>query len=993
VKSGQRLSGAGSIDRERPISFRFDGKAHQGFVGDTLASALLAAGTRLIGRSFKYHRPRGVLTAGSEEPNALVELRSGARREPNTRATVTELYEGLEARSQNRWPALTLDVGALSGWLSPLFVAGFYYKTFMWPARFWEKVYEPAIRRAAGLGRASLDPDPDNYEKAHAFCDVLVIGAGPAGLASALSAARAGARVIVCEEDFVTGGRLNADRREIDGVSGMQWARQATAELESHPEVRVMRRTTVFGVYDANTYGALQRVADHLPTPPPGQPRQRLWRIVARQTVLASGALERPIVFGGNDRPGVMLAAAVRTYLNRFRVTVGERVALFTTTDDGWSTALDLRDAGIGISALIDAREEVAPALLGAAKRLGAPLLLGAQVVAAHGGRALRGISVRDRAGRMTRIRADALALSGGFNPNLSLTTHLGARPCWSDSLSAFVPGVLPPALVVVGAAAGNFTLAGALHGGAAAGSAAAEASGFKAFAVQAPRTDDELCGHAPLWRVARARGKAFVDFQHDVTDGDLELAVREGFSSVELLKRYTTLGMATDQGKTSALIGHAILASLTDRSIAEIGTSVARPPYTPVAIGAFAGAHRGKHFRPARRTASHPWAAELGAAFVEAGPWLRAQYFAAPGEADWRVTVDREVSGVRTRVGVCDVSTLGKIDVQGADAAVFLDRVYCNPIAGLPPGKVRYGLMLREDGIVLDDGTAARLRHDHFVVSTTTVNAVKVMQHLEHARQVLWPELDVQLVSVTEQWAQFAIAGPSARRLLQRLLGEALDVCDAAFPYMACREFLWHGRVARLFRISFSGELAYELAVAARYGDAAIRAIMKCGADFGVVPYGTEALGVMRIEKGHVAGNELNGTTTASDLGLGKMQSHKKDYIGRVLAARPGLVDPERPILVGLEPIESQVRIHSGAHLLTVGSAATLENDQGFISSVAYSPTLRRWIALGFLRGGAARLGERIRAFDPLRGGDVPVLVKSPTFYDPEGIRLRAAD
>ena len=984
---------AAGIDRERPIAFRFDGKAYRGFVGDTLASALLASGVRLMGRSFKYHRPRGVLTAGSEEPNALVELRSGARREPNTRATVAELYEGLEAYSQNHWPSLKVDVGAINSWLSPLFVAGFYYKTFMWPARFWERVYEPAIRRAAGLGRASAQADPDRYEKAHAFCDVLVIGSGPAGLSAASSAARAGARVILCDEDFLTGGRLNSDQREIDGVSGAQWARQTTAELESNPEVRVMRRTTVFGVYDSNTYGALERVADHLAVPPPGQPRQRLWRIVARQTVLAAGALERPIVFGGNDRPGVMMAAAVRTYLNRFQVSPGRRVALFTSTDDGWSTALDLAAAGIRISALIDARADVAPALHAASKRLDAPVLLGAQVVAAHGGRALEAVSVRDGTGRTTRIRSDVLAMSGGFNPNLSLTTHLGGRPRWSDAASTFVPGDLPPALRVVGAAAGDFTLSGALRDGAAAGAAAAEATGFTAFRGQALRTDDELCGHSPLWRVAQSRGKAFVDFQHDVTDSDLEIGVREGFTSVELLKRYTTLGMATDQGKTSSLNGHAILAALTDRSIAAVGTTVARPPYTPVAIGAFAGAHRGKHFRPTRLTPSHDWAAQQGATFVEAGAWLRAQWFAAAGERDWRVTVEREVTGVRTRVGVCDVSTLGKIDVQGADAAVFLDRVYCNVMSTLVPGKVRYGLMLREDGIVLDDGTAARLAENHFVVSTTTINAPKVMQHLEHARQVLWPELDVQLVSVTEQWAQFAIAGPRARRLLARLLGDALDVSDAAFPYMACTEFSWQSFTARLFRISFSGELAYELAVPARYGDATVRAIMTCGAELGAVPYGTEALGVMRIEKGHVAGNELNGTTTAGDLGLGKMQSGKKDYIGRVLKCRPGLTDPCRPVLVGLKPADPSVRIHAGAHLLNVNAPPTLENDQGFISSAVYSPTLQHWIALGFLRGGASRLGEQIRAYDPLRGSDVEVFVTSPIFYDPNGVRLRAAD
>jgi glycine cleavage system aminomethyltransferase T len=639
---------------------------------------------------------------------------------------------------------------------------------------------------------------------------------------------------------------------------------------------------------------------------------------------------------------------------------------------------------------VIDARAAVAPVLSEAARRLEGPCLLGAQVTATRGGRALEALSVRDGEGKTTTIRADALAISGGWNPNFALATHLGHRPRWAESISAFVPGELPRNLRVVGAAAGDFTLSGALEAGAAAGASAATAAGFKSSIGEALRTEPERVGHTPLWRVAHARGKAFVDFQHDVTDEDVVIAEREGFRSVELLKRYTTLGMATDQGKTSGLNGHAIMAALTGRAIAEVGTTVSRPPYTPVAIAAFAGANRGKHFKPTRLTSSHSWAVERRATFVEAGCWLRAQWFAEPGDGDWLSTVTREVNGVRSRVGVCDVSTLGKIDIQGTDAALFLDRVYCNVISTLAIGKVRYGLMLREDGIVMDDGTVARLASDHFVASTTTVNAAKVMQHLEHARQVLWPELDVQLVSVTEQWAQFAVAGPQSRRLLENLFGGALELSDPAIAYMACTEFSWNGIPARLFRISFSGELAYELAVPARYGDATIRALMRAGAEFGVVPYGTESLGVLRIEKGHVAGNELNGTTTARDLGLGKMQSLKKDFIGRVLAGRPGLIDPQRPTLVGLKPVSAQIRIHSGSHLFTRGSPATLEEDQGFVSSAAYSPTLQHWIGLGFLRGGMAREGEQIRVLDPLRGVDVNVMVTSPIFYDPAGARLK---
>jgi methylglutamate dehydrogenase subunit C len=982
--------GEGAIQRDRTLSFTFDGKRYTGHPGDTLASALLASGVRLVARSFKYHRPRGILTAGSEEPNALVELRSGARREPNTRATVVELFDGLEARSQNRWPSLALDLGAVNSILSSIFIAGFYYKTFMWPAAFWEKVYEPAIRRAAGLGRASLEPDPDTYEKAHAFCDLLVIGGGPAGLAAALTAGRAGARVILCDEDFLPGGRLNGDRHEIEGMGGALWAAQVAGELASLPEVRVMTRTTVFGAYDGSTYGALERVADHLPVPAAHQVRQRLWKIVARRTVLAAGALERPVVFGGNDRPGVMLASGVRTYVNRFRVTPGQRAAVFTTCDDGWKTVFDLIDAHVEISVIVDTRRRIPAALETQAARRGLRVLRRAQVLDAHGANGVRRIDVRDEHGRTIKIATDLLAVAGGWDPNTALSTHLGGRPKWSDVINAYVPADLPRGMTAVGAAAGDFSLGGALRSGAAAGREAASDAGFEAPAQSLPRVDDEPVGGAPLWFVQGCRGKAFVDPQHDVTTQDIAVAAREGFYSAELLKRYTTLGMGTDQGKTSALNGHALIGALTGRAAADLGTIASRPPYTPVAIGALAGIHRGPDFRPCRLTPSHRWAESLGATFVDLGEWRRAKAFPLRGEGDWKRTLEREVRAVRNAVGVCDVSTLGKIDVQGTEAAAFLDRVYANMISTLPVGKARYGIMLREDGIVFDDGTVARLEPNHFALSTTSAHAVKVLQHLEHARQVLWPELDVQLASVTEQWAQFAVAGPRSRALLERLLGGALDVSNAGFPYLACAEFQWQRRPARLFRISFSGELAYELAVPARRGDATVRAIMAAGKDLGVVPYGMEALGTMRIEKGHVTGAELNGTTTAHDLGLGRMMSTQKDYIGRVLAARAGLSAPDRPALIGVKPSKLDAKLVAGSHLLRLDAQPSLANDDGFISSVTLSPILGHWIGLGFLRNGRARIGEMARAHDPLTGGDVEVEITHPVFYDPDGKRLK---
>jgi sarcosine oxidase subunit alpha len=991
-----RLANTGLIDRSRALPFQFDGARYTGFAGDTLASALLAAGVRLFGRSFKYHRPRGILTAGSEEPNALVELRGGARREANTRATVAELFDGLEARSQNRWPSLAFDVGALSSLLAPLLVAGFYYKTFMWPAALWEKLYEPAIRRAAGLGRATHRADPDTYEKAYAFCDVLVIGAGAAGLAAALTAASAGARVILCDEDFLLGGRLNSERCEIDGLTGHAWARKAEAELLANPDVRILRRTTVFGIYDggmsgARTFGALERVSDHLPIPPAHQPRQRLWRLIAKQAVLASGAIERPIVFGGNDRPGIMMASAVRTFVNRFGVVPGRRAALFTTTDDGWKSAFDLAAAGVQVTAIVDARSVVSPELLKAAKRIDTHALCGAQVVDARGTRGLERITVRNLAGQLSHLSVDTLAMSGGWNPSIGLCTHLGGRPRWSQEIAAFVAGDVPRGMRVAGAASGAFSLGEALRSGATAAAATIGALGMGPVEPFSAHTGDEATAVWPLWCVSESRTKSFVDFQNDVTREDIALATREGFGSVELLKRYTTLGMSTDQGRASSINGHAIVAALTGRAIPELGTTTSRPPYTPVAVAALAGTHRGTQFRPTRLTAAHGWAQEHGATFMESGEWLRAQWFALPAETDWLAIVTREVKAVRSNVGVCDVSTLGKIDIQGRDAATFLDRVYINHFSSLPVSKVRYGLMLREDGLVMDDGTSARLAAQHYLMSTTTANAGKVMRHLEYARQVLWPKLDVHICSVSEQWAQFAVAGPNARQLLERLLDGALDVSPSAFPYLACAKFAWRGVPARLFRISFSGELAYELAVPSRYGDATIRAIMEAGEPLGVTPYGIETLNVMRIEKGHVTGNELNGTTTAADLGFAMMMSKKKDFIGRVLARRPGLSHPDRPALIGVKPIDKSARLYAGAHLLTLGALPTLENDQGHVTSVAFSPTLGHWIGLGLLTRGRERLRERIRAHSPVRGGDVEVEVVGPVFYDREGTRLQS--
>lgn len=993
--NAHRLKRGGLVDRATALKFSFDGARLSGYEGDTLASALLGSGVQLMGRSFKYHRPRGVLSAGSEEPNALVELRTGAHREPNTRATVVELFDGLEAQSQNRFPSLGFDLLSINNLLSPILGAGFYYKTFMWPAAFWEKVYEPIIRRAAGLGRLSGQADPDMYEKAFTHCDVLVIGAGPSGLMAALTAARSGARVILANEDFRVGGRLLAERESVDDIAGSDWAKQVLAECLSLPNFRYMPRTTVFGAYDHGTYAALEQVTDHLHDAPAHLPRQRTWKLIAKHAILAAGSMERPIVFGGNDRPGVMLAGAMRTYVNRFAVAPGQHISLFTNNDDGWRTAADLLNAGVHVSAVIDVRSEVRPSdIIGVDAKLldSTEVITGGKVTAALGGTEIHGIEVLDANGRTRSIRADALAMSGGWNPTVNLTCHQNGRPVWDERVTAFVPSAqLPPGMRVVGAANGQFSTSQALHTGADAAAAVCSELGLSSVARTIPTAQDADYVLTPFWYVAESTQAAFVDFQNDVSVKDIKLSHQEGFRSVEHLKRYTTLGMATDQGKTANVPGLAIMAEIAGKSIPDTGTTTYRPPYTPVAIGALAGRSVGKDFHPTRLTPSHRWATERGAVFVETGNWMRAQWFPLACEKYWRESVDREVNATRASVGVCDVTTLGKIDIQGRDASEFLDLVYSNMFSTLKVGRARYGLMLREDGLVMDDGTCTRLAENEYLMTTTTANAVGVFRHLEYCRQVLWPQLDVQLISVTDQWAQFAVAGPNSRRLLEPLVDAPFDISNEAFGYMSASKLTICGGIgARIYRLSFSGEMAYEIAVPSQYGDALVRVLMEAGAPFDVVPYGTEALGVMRVEKGHAAGNELNGTTTAADLGLGRMVSKKKDCIGKVLSQRPGLADPERPALVGFKPVNSRATLTAGAHFLPVGMPQDAIHDEGYMTSVAYSPSLQTSIGLGLIKNGFARFGERVMATDLVRDNIVEVEIVSPHFFDPDGERLR---
>lgn len=992
-----RLTAGGRIDRGTTLNLTFDGRDVAAHPGDTLASALLASGTKVVGRSFKYHRPRGVYAAGVEEPNALVQLRRGARSEPNILATTAEAFDGLEAFGQNGWPSVSFDLGAVSGFLSKFLPAGFYYKTFIGPGQgtaFW-MFCERFIRKAAGMGRAPQAPDPDSYEKVNAFCDVLVIGAGPTGLAAALAAGRAGARVILAEQDFVLGGSLND---EPAGGAGDRWCNGMLASLRAMANVRIMPRTTAFGAYDGEVYGLIERVSDHLSEPEAHQPRQRYWQVRAQAAVMATGAIERPLVFGNNDLPGVMLASAVRRYLNRFGVLCGRKVVLSTTNDSVYPLARELAATGAAVTVL-DMRKDV-PVVLAA----GLNVLAGHAVLQAHGGKAVDAVTIGEadaRNGRATktrRIECDLLAVSGGFTPTLHLWSHPGRKPVYDAARLAFVPDEsLTPFLKCAGGCAGEDRLSVCTETGFAKGAQAAGLAGRTRDVGAVTRADMKETGWlrdaaaiTPLIGTdGTAAPMAFVDIQHDVKTSDIALAHREGYVSVEHMKRYTTTGMATDQGKTSNLNALAGMAELRGLPIPRVGTTTFRPPFTPITFGAIVGREHSHHFRPTRLSPMHDWHAANGAEFIDAGLWQRAWYHPKAGEGQ-REAYIREAAHVRKAVGIVDVSSLGKIAVQGPDAAEFLDRIYTNAFKSLKVGRLRYGVMLRDDGFVLDDGTTARLSETEFVMSTTTANAAKVMSNLEQLLQTAWRSLKAQVTSVSDQWAAIAVAGPCSRALLQKACGSSRDLSHAALPNMA----LTYGKIAgapvRVHRMSYSGELAYELYVPAGFGQLVWEALIRVGPEFDLQPYGTEAMGALRIEKGHVAGGELDGRTTMKDLALERFASNKKPFIGAVLRKRPVLEDSARPSLVGLEALDRATPLKPGS-LLFSENVPVAGHGEGHVTSTTFSPALGTHVGLALLARGQTRIGEVIRCVDLLGGSNIRCRVVSPCFVDPEGARQNA--
>jgi sarcosine oxidase subunit alpha len=998
------------IDRRDQLRFSFDGKQMSGFAGDTLASALLANGERLIGRSFKYHRPRGVMALGAEEPNGLVTLGSGDQIEPNVRATTLALFEGLTATSQNRWPSLSFDIGAVNGSLSRFLPSGFYYKTFMGPTRSAWMWFEPFIRRAAGLGPAPRSADPAGFEHLRMTCDVLVVGAGIAGLTAVRAAAESGARVVLCDENPRLGGLADLMDQTIEGQPALEWARGTVAELARADNVRLLTRTTASGHYDHNYLHLVERVTGdgdenaNMSAAANGALSQRIWKVRAKETILASGALERPLTFADNDRPGVMLASAVRGYVLRYGVAPGQRGVVFANNDDAYLTALTLHEAGVSVARIVDVRPNPQGDLVDRAKSAGIPLLFGSglfEVETEARGTSLTGVTagalrVSGRVGQREKIACDFVAMSGGWNPVIHLFCHSGGKPRFDDTLQAFVPGETRERLTVVGSAAGTFDLADILPQADAAGAAAAKAALGAPAATRsgkAPGAEPSRSGPLePIWFVPahgakNVGNKHFIDFQNDVTAADLELATQEGYRSVEHVKRYTTTGMATDQGKTSNVNALGILSDALDRPIPEIGTTTFRPPYTPVSFGVLAGMQAKELFQPVRRTPISTWHDANGADYEPVGLWRRPYCYPRQGE-DRAAAVNREILAVREGAGIIDVSTLGKIEVQGPDAGAFLDRIYTNVMSSLKVGRCRYGLMMDEQGFLIDDGVVVRLEEDRFLLHTTSGNSDRIAAWLELWLQTEWTDMKVFVTPVTEQWAQVGVAGPQARAIVEKLPG-SIDWSREAFPMLAMREGKILGLPARAYRISFSGELSYEIAVPADAGLALWEALLEAGSGDGLTPYGTEALHVLRAEKGFIAiGDETDGMTTPLDLGLGWAVSKKKaDYIGKHSLARPHMAAQElRKQFVGILTEDPEKVLPIGSYASETRENRPPVKTIGHVSSSYWSPTLGRSIALALIANGRARHGETVHF--PLEHEAVAGKIVDPVFFDREGKR-----
>ena len=993
-----RLDKTGYINRDKKISFKFNGKKYFGYEGDTLASALLANGIHLVGRSYKYHRPRGFIGAGVDEPNAKVQLYNGDETEPNAVATEVELVEGLVAKSQNCWPSVSFDVGAINNLFNKFLPAGFYYKTFMWPKNFWYKIYEPIIRKAAGLGVASLKPDPDRYEHKYEYCDVLVAGSGPSGLASALAAAKNGARVILAEDKPRFGGSLLSDEVTIGNKKGKDWADETIIKLKSMSNVIVKNRSQVFGYYDHNMMVMFERTKDHIQNPNQFMPRQRLWYIRAKEVIVSTGSIERPLVFGNNDRPGIMLASAAKEYIKVYGVLVGKKPIIFTNNDSAYDVAIEFKKNGID-PLVVDTRINSESSVVKEAKNLNINIKFSHGVVNSKGYLRVNSATIgklsSDKSSyeHFENVPCDCICVSGSWTPSAHLSSQSGNKLKFNEKISAFIPNQSCQNESSIGSANGSFTLKQSLEDGFNKGYELSNNITRKNSKSPTPTSNERNYGqHDKFWCMPLPKNKhykRFVDFQNDVAVSDIELAVREGFRSIEHVKRYTTLGMATDQGKTSNLNGLQLVSNIEDKIIPEVGHTTFRPPYTPVTIGTIVGREVGKHYRPTRKSPMHAWHEKNNAVFVDAGLWLRPRYYKQDNET-LEEAAKREATNVRNNVGICDVTSLGKIDIKGPDSSEFLNRIYTNAWMKLPIGKARYGVMLREDGIVFDDGTTTRVSENHFHMTTTTAQAVNVLAHLEYYLQVVWPELDVNVLSTTEQWAGAALAGPNSRDLLSKLFPDT-DVSNEAFPFMGFKEKDLFGVPARIFRISFSGELAYEINVESGYGVFMWQKIMELGKRMNIEPYGTEALSTLRIEMGHVAGSEIDGRTISSDLSLEGMLSKKKDFIGKRSLNREAFLNPNREKIVGVVPLDKKTMIPEGSHLVSDSNASLPNPKLGHISASCWSVEYNNPFSLAILKEGKKRIGEKLYALSPLKNKNIPVEIVSSHYVDSKGERVRS--
>jgi sarcosine oxidase subunit alpha len=980
---GYRLAHGGHVDRNQSFSFRWNGRTLPAFAGDTVASALLANDVRIVGRSMKFHRPRGLLSAGVEEPNALVTLGHGAECEPTARTTMIPVSNGLNVRTQNAWPGVRFDLGRIFDWTAPLWPAGFYNKTFIWPS--WH-FYEPWIRRVAGLAAAPRQPDPARYDAVNAHCDLLVVGGGPAGLLAAQIAARAGLVVLLAEQDFECGASLLGSAVTINDAPPVVWLASVIGELAATRNVTLLNGTTCFGLYDHGTAGLMQRLDLHGPE---RAASQRYWRVHARQVLLATGAIEQPLVFESNDLPGMMLAGAVRQYANRYGVAAGRRVVFATNNDSAYLAALDLAVAGVAVPHVVDSRIAPPAVLAEALREHGVAVNAGTVVLQGRGRRSLRGVVVSTNGGESTELACDALGMSGGWAPVIHLYSHARGALLFDEERRCYRPRDARPPLACAGALAGCATLAQTLADASRAAYTALAQAGMAQDALVREAVVEEPPISAAVGETRRLpagrSSRQWLDFQHDVTVADVEIALAEGFDHIELVKRYTTAGMSVDQGKTGNLNTLLAFAELTGRKPADLSMTTCRPPYTPVTLGAIAGRQTGERYSPRRLMPAHDAHVSLGAHWWEAGGWMRPACYPRHGES-LPEAIRREALAVRTSAGIFDASPLGKIEVTGPDAARFLDCFYINNVRTLEPGRLRYGLMLNEAGVVIDDGTIARLAPERFVITTTSGGASRIAAWLEEWRQCEWPQMKVFVVPVTTQWAAIALSGPRARDVLSCF--ETDIAIDAnSLPHMSIREGRFAGVETRLYRVSFSGELGYEIHVPARYGRALWEALMSAGAGTGIAPYGIETLLLLRLEKGFLhVGVDTDGTSSPADVGWGEVAARKSaDFIGKRSLGRIDNQRADRLQLVGLIAAGADVLL-PGAHLRFAG---TTEGSDGWVTSAAVSPNLDRPIALALLRGGRARLGETVTVHDLDRQG--PATIVPMPFYDPEGRRLHA--